>query len=165
VCAPMQEHARGGATAPAALRFRIRNIVVRVIGISTLFGLGACGESQPPITAQPMGIEDVRREFINLPLCGKPDTGPLAGKTMCTIHFADGTATLAGDGIVARMVWETQGRGLCRRDVRDAPADERCVTYDRLSNGHYRNSDGVEFCLGPCPEPPRGGLFRFMGWS
>jgi hypothetical protein len=116
-----------------------------------LLMLAGCGDAAPPPTAQPMSVEDFRRDMINLPLCGTPKTGPLAGKTMCTVHLADGTATLAGAGIVARFVWEPQGSAICRRDARDPAAQRQCVTYERLSNGRYRNSDGVEFCLGPCP--------------
>jgi len=117
--------------------------------------LAGCGDTTPIPTAEPMKVDDFRRELVNLPLCGTPKTGPVAGKAMCTIHFTDGTATLAGAGTVARGVWETEGNTICRRDIREAADQRRCVTYERLSNGHYRNSDGVEFCLGPCPEPPR----------
>ena len=77
---------------------------------------------------------------------------PLTDK--CTVHFADGTATLAGDGIVARILWEVEGNTICRRDIREPADQRRCVSYVRLPNGQYRNSDGVEFCLGPCPRPP-----------
>jgi hypothetical protein len=102
-----------------------------------------------------MSAEDFRREFLDLPLCGTPATGPVAGKAMCTIHFTDGTATLVGAGVVARGLWEIEGDTVCRRDIQ-APAEQRhCVRYERLPNAHYRNSDAVEFCLGPCPQPPR----------
>jgi hypothetical protein len=124
-----------------------------VVAAPLLFA--ACGESTPPITAEPMSADDFRRELVNMPLCGTPKTGPVAGKAMCTVHFADGTATLAGAGTVARGVWEIDGRNICRRDIREPADQRRCVSYERLSNGHYLNSDGVEFCLGPCPEPPR----------
>ncbi len=117
--------------------------------------LAGCGDTTPIPTAEPMSVDDFRRELVNLPLCGTPKTGPVAGKAMCTIHFTDGTATLAGAGTVARGVWEADGKTICRRDIREATDQRRCVSYERLSNGHYRNSDGVEFCLGPCPEPPR----------
>jgi hypothetical protein len=126
----------------------------RAVAILTLQVLSGCGESTPPVTAEPMGADDFRRELVNVPLCGTPNTGPVAGKALCTIHFADGTTTLAGAGTVARGVWEVDGRAICRRDIRDAADQRLCVTYERLSNGRYRNSDGVEFCLGPCPEPP-----------
>ena len=43
------------------------------------------------------------------------------------------------------------GRRICRRDALDPPDRRRCVDYARLGNNRYRNSDGVEFCLGPCP--------------
>ena len=121
----------------------------------TLLALPGCGDSTPPVTAEPMGPDEFRRELVDVPLCGTPKTGPVAGKAMCTIHFADGTATLAGAGTVARGFWEVEGRTVCRRDVREPADQQRCVSYERLSNGHYRNSDGVEFCLGPCPQPPR----------
>jgi hypothetical protein len=120
-----------------------------------LLGLAGCDDSAPPVTAQPMSAEDFRRELVNVPLCGTPKTGPLAGKPMCTIHFGDGTATLAGDLKVARILWELQGNSVCRRDIREAADQRLCVTYERLSNGHYRNSDGVDSCVGPCPEGAR----------
>jgi hypothetical protein len=118
-----------------------------------LIALVGCGQSQPTptITAEPMSADDFRHDLVNLPLCGTPKTGPLAGKAMCTVHFADGTATLAGAGIVARIAWDVDGRAICRRDINDTAAERMCVTYERLSNGHFRNSDGVEFCAGPCP--------------
>jgi YD repeat-containing protein len=126
--------------------------MLRSGAVAALMALPGCGDSAPTApTAQAMSIEDFRRELVNLPLCGTPATGPLAGKSICTVHVADGTATLAGAGIVARFIWDAQGRAICRRDPRDGTAAERqCVTYERLSNGRYRNSDGVEFCLGPC---------------
>jgi hypothetical protein len=123
--------------------------------LSMLLGLAGCGDAAPPVTAQPMSAEDFRRELVNVPLCGTPKTGPLAGKPMCTIHFGDGTATLAGDLKVARILWDMQGNSVCRRDIREAADQRLCVTYERLSNGHYRNSDGVDSCVGPCPERPR----------
>jgi hypothetical protein len=130
-------------------------MIRRACAAAALLGLAGCGGDATPPAAEPMSADEFRRELVNVPLCGTPKTGPLAGKAMCTIHFADGTATLAGDGIVARIVWDTDGRAICRRDISE-PADARlCVTYERLSNGHYRNSDGVDFCLGPCPQPPR----------
>jgi hypothetical protein len=120
-----------------------------------LLVLAGCGDSTPPVTAEAMTADDFRRELIDLPLCGTPKSGPLAGKAMCTVHFADSTWTLAGAGIVARGVWEPDGRTICRRDIHEGADQRRCLSYERLSNGRYRNSDGVEFCLGPCPEPPR----------
>ena len=116
-----------------------------------LLALSACRESTQPSAGQPMTADDFYRELVDVPLCGTPTTGEVAGKAMCTIHFADGTATLAGAGIIARGRWEVDGDTICRRDMRD-PADQgHCVRYGRLPNGHYRNSDGVEFCVGPCP--------------
>jgi len=113
-----------------------------------------CGDSTSSPAGQPMSADDFRRELVDVPLCGTPSTGPVAGKAMCTVHFADGAATLAGEGIVARGLWEAEGNAICRRDIRDPPDQRRCVSYVRLPNGKYRNSDGVEFCLGPCPRPP-----------
>ena len=128
---------------------------VHKIGAATalaLLALAGCSDSAPPPTATAMNVDDFRRELVNLPLCGKPNTGPLAGKAMCTVHVADGSATLAGAGLVARGVWDTDGRSICRRDISEAASQRRCVSYERLSTGRYRNSDGVEVCLGPCPE-------------
>jgi hypothetical protein len=125
---------------------------IRAVTGLALLALAGCGDSAPAPTATAMSIDDFRRELVNLPLCGKPTTGPVAGKAMCTVHASDGTATLAGSGMLVRMVWDTDGRSVCRRDVTEAASQRRCVSYERLTNGRYRNSDGVEFCLGPCPE-------------
>jgi hypothetical protein len=124
----------------------------RAAGLWATLALVGCGQAPPPPTAEPLSAEDFRRELVNLPLCGTPQTGPLAGKAMCTVHFADGTAVLAGNGMVARIAWEADGRAICRRDISEAASARLCVTYERLSNGRFRNSDGVEFCLGPCPQ-------------
>ena len=127
--------------------------MIRTAAGLALLALTACGGDKTPApTATAMNIEDFRRDLVNMPLCGKPGTGPLAGKSMCTVHAADGTAVLAGQGLVARGMWDTEGRSVCRRDIKEAPSQRRCVTYERLSDGRYRNSDGVEFCLGTCPE-------------
>ena len=49
--------------------------------------------------AQPMTVDEFRRELVGVPLCGTPETGPLAGKALCTVHLPDGTAILAGAGL------------------------------------------------------------------
>jgi hypothetical protein len=121
---------------------------------AALLMLTGCWERQPaaPPTGQPVSADDFRRELVDLPLCGTPATGPMAGKAMCTIHFADGNATLAGSGVVARGFWQFAGDAVCRRDQRALVEQERCIRYERLANGRYRNSDGVVICIGPCPE-------------
>jgi hypothetical protein len=100
----------------------------------------------------PVTADDFRRELVDVPLCGTPTTGPVAGKAICTIHFADGSATLAGSGLVARGFWQFEGDLVCRRDRSDPVEQERCVRYERLANGRYRNSDGVVICVGPCTD-------------
>ena len=119
-----------------------------------LLMLTGCWEREPaqPAAGKPVSADDFRRELVDLPLCGTPATGPVAGKAMCTIHFADGSATLAGSGVVARGYWQFEGDAVCRRDRRDPVEQERCVRYERLANGRFRNSDGVVICVGPCAE-------------
>jgi hypothetical protein len=104
-------------------------------------------------SAQSLTIDEFRRELVGLPLCGTPSVGPLAGKALCTVHLPDGTAILSGSGILVRGIWETEGGKICRRNAHDAPDRRRCVEYERIGQNRYRNSDGVEFCIGPCPEP------------
>src|SRR5262245_15408270 len=103
--------------------------------------------------AQPMTVDEFRRELVGLPLCGTPTLGPFAGKALCTVHLPDGTAILAGSGIpVVRGLWEADAGRICRRNAHDALERRRCVEYERIGSGRFRNSDGVEFCIGPCPE-------------
>ena len=115
-----------------------------------LAALAGCGESSPP-PGEPISAEDFRRELVGMPLCGKPNSGPFAGRLMCTVHLADGTAILAGGGVLARGLWDVSGRRICRRDAIETPDKRRCVDYERLPGNRYRNSDGVVFCIGPCP--------------
>jgi hypothetical protein len=100
--------------------------------------------------AQNLTVDEFRRELVGVPLCGTPSTGPFAGKTLCTVHLADGTAILAGSGTLIRGIWEAADGRICRRNAQDPVDRRRCVDYERISKDHYRNSDGVEFCLGPC---------------
>jgi hypothetical protein len=101
-------------------------------------------------SAQTMTVDEFRRELVGIPLCGKPDSGPLAGKSLCTVHLPDGTAILAGDGLLVRGLWEADGGRICRRNAGDSAERRRCVDYVRVDRSHFRNSDGVQFCLGPC---------------
>src|SRR5947207_1371332 len=62
-----------------------------------------------PVVAQPLTVDEFRRELVGVPLCGTPDSGPLAGKALCTVHLPDGTAILAGAGLVVYGLWEADG--------------------------------------------------------
>ena len=112
--------------------------------------LAACSDSAPPSQPQQMSVDEFRRELVGMPLCGKLAAGELAGKTICTVHLADGAAVVAGSGLLARGFWDTDGKRICRRDALDPPDRRRCLEYARLGSNRYRNSDGVEFCIGPC---------------
>ena len=101
-------------------------------------------------SAQTLTVDEFRRELVGIPLCGTPDSGPLAGKALCTVHLPDGTAILAGAGMVVRGLWEADDGRICRRNAGDSPDRRRCVDYIRVDASHFRNSDGVQFCLGPC---------------
>lgn len=103
-----------------------------------------------PAAAQAMTVDEFRRELVGVPLCGTPKSGPLAGKSLCTVHLPDGTAILAGAGLVVYGLWEVDGGKICRRNAHDPIDKRRCVTYERVDRSHFRNSDGVGFCLGPC---------------
>src|SRR6187200_1776581 len=103
-----------------------------------------------PVVAQPLTVDEFRRELVGVPLCGTPDSGPLAGKALCTVHLPDGTAILAGAGLVVYGLWEASSGQICRRNAADPPDRRRCVTYERVGRSTFRNSDGVGFCLGPC---------------
>lgn len=112
--------------------------------------LAALAASVTPALAQAMTVDEFRRELVGVPLCGTPDSGPLAGKALCTVHLPDGTAILAGGGLVVYGLWEVEGGQICRRNAHDPVEKRRCVTYERVDRSHFRNSDGVGFCLGPC---------------
>ncbi len=69
------------------------------------------------------------------------------------MHLPDGTAILAGAGLVVRGVWERDDRENLPPQRRTIATDKRrCVDLRAaVDRSRYRNSDGVEFCLGPCP--------------
>jgi hypothetical protein len=95
-----------------------------------------------------ISVDEFRRELVGVPLCGRPDTGPLAGKSVCTVHHRDGTVVLTGPGVDIRGVWEVDGGQICRQG---ADRKRNCVDYVRLGPNRFRNSGGIEFCIGPCP--------------
>ena len=53
-------------------------------------------------------------------------------------------------GVFERPILALQSRNVRTGFAAAHRHQQLCVTYERLSNGRYRNSDGVEFCLGPC---------------
>src|SRR4051794_7142595 len=122
-----------------AARFSLLSLVVAALTASVV-----------PAMAQPLTIDEFRRELVGVPLCGTPDSGPLAGKALCTVHLPDGTAILAGAGLVVYGLWEANAGQICRRNQHDPADKRRCVSYERVDRSHFRNSDGVAFCLGPC---------------
>jgi hypothetical protein len=101
---------------------------------------------------EPLSADDFKAQLVGVPLCGIPSTGPVAGKWLCTVHLPDGTAIAAGSGLLVRGVWEVEDGKICRRSPDDPMGRRRCVEYEKLGDGRYKNSDGVEFCLGPCPQ-------------
>src|SRR3954462_14680769 len=78
-----------------------------------------------PVMAQPLTVDEFRRELVGVPLCGTPDSGPLAGKALCTVHLPDGTAILAGAGLVVYGLWEANAGQICRRNQHDAADKQR----------------------------------------
>jgi hypothetical protein len=120
------------------------------LGGRILLLLGFLGVAGAAVS-EPMSPDDFKAQLVGVPLCGIPPTGPVAGKWLCTVHLPDGTAIAAGSGLLVRGVWEVDGGKICRRSPDDPMERRRCVEYEKLGDGRYKNSDGVEFCLGPCP--------------
>ena len=105
----------------------------------------------PLAKAEPMTVDEFRRELVGMPLCGTPASGPLAGKMLCTVHLPDGTAIVAGQGMLVRGTWEGEAGRICRRNAHDPLERRRCIEYEKVGEDRYRNSDGIELCIGPCP--------------
>jgi len=101
--------------------------------------------------AEAMTVDEFRRELVGVPLCGTPDYGPFAGKMLCTVHLPDGTAIVAGQGMLVRGTWSVEGGRICRRNAHDPLERQRCIDYEKTGQDHYRNSDGIDLCIGPCP--------------
>jgi hypothetical protein len=102
-------------------------------------------------TAEPMTVDEFRRELVGVPLCGTPEYGPFAGKMLCTVHLPDGTAVVAGQGMLVRGTWEAEGGRICRRNAHDPLDRRRCIEYEKVGQDRYRNTDGIDLCIGPCP--------------
>jgi hypothetical protein len=122
-------------------------MMVRPCRIAALLGV-LVGTSA---MAAPMSVDEFRRELVGVPLCGTPESGPFAGKMLCTVHLPDGTAVVAGQGMLVRGTWEAEGGRICRRNANDPLERQRCIDYEKAGQDRYRNSDGIELCIGPCP--------------
>ena len=109
--------------------------------------LGVAGSA----VAAPLSADEFRSELVGVPLCGTPEEGPFSGKMLCTVHLPDGTAVVAGQGLLVRGTWEAEAGRICRRNADDPTDRRRCIEYEKTGTDHYRNSDGVKLCLGPCP--------------
>ena len=125
-------------------------LTIRLIHVATI---AAAMLAASHAVAQTLTVDEFRRELVGLPLCGTPTTGPFSGKHLCTVHLPDGTAILAGSGVLVRGVWEVENGKICRRNAHEPVERHRCVEYERAGSNLFRNNDGVEFCIGPCPAP------------
>jgi hypothetical protein len=103
------------------------------------------------VAAEPMTVDEFRRELVGVPLCGTPEYGPFASKMLCTVHLPDGTAVVAGQGMLVRGTWEAEAGRICRRNANDPLDRRRCIEYEKTGQDRYRNSDGIDLCIGPCP--------------
>jgi hypothetical protein len=101
--------------------------------------------------AEPITADQFRHDLVGVPLCGTPDYGPFAGKMLCTVHLPDGTAVVAGQGMLVRGTWEVERGRICRRNAEDPLDRRRCIDYEKIGQDRYRNSDGIDLCIGPCP--------------
>jgi hypothetical protein len=119
------------------------NLLALSLGVT----LGFTGSA----AAEPISADEFRRELVGVPLCGTPEEGPFAGKMLCTVHLPDGTAVVAGQGLLVRGTWEADTGRICRRNADDPLDRRRCIEYEKTDADHYRNSDGVKLCVGPCP--------------
>jgi hypothetical protein len=115
---------------------------------ASLAALG-CGSADSAVAA-PLTNQEFRAEMLGVPLCGTPGSGPLRGKAVCVVHLPDGSVVVAGGGLLLRGLWEAEGDRICRRAADDPLERRRCVTYERIGAGRFRNSDGLEVCPGPC---------------
>ena len=119
--------------------------------------LAAASAGATAALAQPITVDEFRRELVGMPLCGTPTTGPLAGKALCTVHLPDGTAVLAGSGMIVRGIWEADNGHICRRNAHDPVDRRRCVDYERAGPNRFRTSDGLECSIGPSTPPDSRG--------
>jgi hypothetical protein len=122
--------------------------VLRSLSFAVLFATLAAANAA---MAENIGVDEFRRELVGVPLCGTPEYGPMAGKMLCTVHLPDGTAVVAGQGMLVRGTWEAEGGRICRRNANDPLERRRCIEYEKVGQDRYRNSDGIDLCIGPCP--------------
>ena len=68
----------------------------------------ALAASIVPASAQAMTVDEFRRELVGVPLCGTPESGPLAGKSVATL--ASGALLRLGwGGFFSRDKWNADG--------------------------------------------------------
>jgi hypothetical protein len=111
----------------------------------------ACACLASAAGAEAVSPEQFRQELSGTPLCGVPASGPLQGKALCTVYSSNGTTVVAGAGFALRGLWDMEGNRICRRGPEEPFENRRCISYERIGPDRFRNSDGVEVCLGPCP--------------
>jgi hypothetical protein len=124
-------------------------MTTRLGSLAAILAIHICAASGA--AAEPMTAESFRHDLVGVPLCGTPDYGPFAGKMLCTVHLPDGTAVVAGQGMLVRGTWELEGGRICRRNAEDPLDRRRCIDYEKTGQDRYRNSDGIDLCIGPCP--------------
>ena len=90
------------------------------------------------LSAAPLSKEQIHQEII-----GKTLSGKRMGITVKIIYQLDGAVTIKSPVMSGSGTWSYSETGICM-DMESGPRlGKRCVTFEYLGGGDYRNSEGM----------------------
>lgn len=91
-----------------------------------------------PATAEIMSKDQIANEIIGTPL-----TASLKGMTVHLQYNTDGTVRMKAFIISGGGTWAYSDDGLCMTMTSGPKKGKTCVTFERLGDHKYRNSEGM----------------------
>ena len=94
-------------------------------------------------TTQPAAAEIMSKDMISREIIGKTLTGTRKGMTVRLQYKTDGTVRMKAFVISGGGTWTYSSDGVCMNMTSGPKKGDTCVTFERLGDNEYRNSEGM----------------------
>jgi hypothetical protein len=88
------------------------------------------------------------KEQIASQIIGKTLNAKRMGIPVRILYAKDGKVQMKFPIFSGHGTWKYNGDGVCMNIVKGPRKGETCVTFEKIGENRYRNSEGIEFTIG-----------------